>query len=207
MLIGLLALQGDYDAHQRVLQTLGAQVRLVRAPCDLKDLDGLVIPGGESTVMHRLCDRYELRRPLEALVDEAFPMLGTCAGLIFLAKTLEGTSENFTQTGLGALDVRVARNAYGAQLDSFETDLEVPTLGETIRAVFIRAPQIREIAADVEVLATHQNIPVLVRQNNVMASSFHPEIAGETRVHELWLKLVAARQTASSTKPAAETSQ
>ena len=190
MTIGLLALQGDYSAHQAVLHELGAQTKLVRAPADLDGLDGIILPGGESTTMARLLDRYQLRAPLAARLNDDLPAFGTCAGLILLAREIENTSTNFAQQSLGVLDARVARNAYGTQVDSFETDLEVPVLSETVRAVFIRAPQIRAVGADVEVLATHQGVPVLVRQNQIMAAAFHPEIAGESRLHKLWLETV-----------------
>ena len=188
MTIGLLALQGDYGAHQAILRELGVPTRLVRAPADLNDLDGLILPGGESTTMARLLDRYELRAPLTRRLQDGLPAFGTCAGLILLARELENTSTNFAQHGLGVLDARVARNAYGTQVDSFETDLEVPILNETVRAVFIRAPQIRAVGADVEVLARYEGAPVLVRKNQIMAMAFHPEIAGETRLHQLWLE-------------------
>lgn len=185
--IGILALQGDYDAHRRLLDGLGAQTTLVRRRSDLEGLDGLLIPGGESTVMSRLCERYDLAEPLQDKIGSGLPVFGTCAGLIFLARDIEGASKNFLQTTLGVLDVKVARNAYGAQIDSFETDLPVPELEENVRAVFIRAPQIKEVGANVEVLATHEGMPVLVRQGEIVALSFHPEIAGEARIHQLWL--------------------
>ena len=183
-------MQGDYGAHQKVLQELGALTKLVRAPADLDDLDGLILPGGESTTMARLLDRYQLRAPLVERLKQGLPAFGTCAGLILLARELENTSTNFAQHGLGILDARVARNAYGTQVDSFETAVEVPVLNETVRAVFIRAPQIRAVGPDVEVLAHHEGVPVLVRQNQVMAAAFHPEIAGESRLHKLWLETI-----------------
>jgi 5'-phosphate synthase pdxT subunit len=186
--IGVLALQGDYDVHCRILESLGARAKTVRSASDLADLDGLLIPGGESTVMSRLCERYDLMMPLKQNIEEGLPVFGTCAGLIFLATEVEGPSTNFNQTGLNALDVRVARNAYGTQLDSFESEIFVPELGENIRAVFIRAPQIRAVGAGVETLATHGGAPVAVRQGGIMALSFHPEIAGETRLHQMWLE-------------------
>ena len=187
MLIGLLALQGDYSAHQKVLETLGASTQLVRTRAELEEVDGLILPGGESTTMARLLDRYDLRAPLVQRLNDGLPALGTCAGLILLAREIENTSTNFVQHSLGALDVRVARNAYGTQLDSFEAQIEVPVLAGTIRAVFIRAPQILEVGAAVEVLGSYEGVPVLVRQNQIMAASFHPEIAGESRIHQLWL--------------------
>lgn len=193
MNIGLLALQGDYAAHERVLRELGASTRLVRARTDLDGLDGLIFPGGESTTMARLCDRYDLRAPLVERIENGMPAFGTCAGLILLARELENTSSVFEQRPLGVLDARVARNAYGAQADSFETQLDIPVLGETIRAVFIRAPQIRALGEGVEVLASHEGVPVLVRQNSIVAAAFHPEIAGEHRVHRLWLDAIASQ--------------
>lgn len=173
-----------------MMHELGAQTRLVRQPADLEALDGLILPGGESTTMWRLLDRYKLRAPLVERLQNGLPSFGTCAGLILLARQLDNTSTNFAQQSLGILDVRVARNAYGTQIDSFETELEVPILGESVRAVFIRAPQIREVGEQVEVLANHQGVPVLVRQNQILAAAFHPEIAGESRLHKLWLETI-----------------
>ena len=185
--IGILALQGDVSAHKITLESLGAQVKLVRAPADLEALDGLIIPGGESTVISRLCERYELFEPLRTSIGAGLPTLGTCAGLIFLSKQMEGASRTFTQQSLEMLDVRVARNAYGAQIDSFETELGVAGLEESVRAVFIRAPRIEGVGEGVEVLAKWQDAPVVVRQGSILALSFHPEIAGERRIHQMWL--------------------
>lgn len=194
MTIGILALQGDYAAHRAVLEQSGVSTHLVREPRGLEAVEGLVIPGGESTVMSRLCDRYGLREPLKKRIEEGMPVLGTCAGLIFLARSIEGASENFAQTTLGVLDIKVERNAYGAQRESFESNIHVPELGAPIRGVFIRAPRIVEVGSAVEILAVHPEpggtSPVLVRQGHLMASAFHPEIVGETRVHELWLRSV-----------------
>ncbi len=196
--IGILALQGDYSAHRATLESLGAQVELVRSPGDLPGIDGLLIPGGESTVMSRLCERYELFEPLQTQIKAGLPTFGTCAGLIFLARSLDGASQNFAQKTLGVLDVRVMRNAYGAQIDSFEADVMVSELGETVRAVFIRAPRIEAVGESVEILASHENAPVLVRQGAILALSFHPEIAGERRLHQMWLELVEKFRTASA---------
>jgi 5'-phosphate synthase pdxT subunit len=198
--IGILALQGDYDAHKRILTDLGATTHLVRSPRDLEGLDGLLIPGGESTVMSRLCERYGLSQPLQSSIQDGLPVFGTCAGLIFLAREIEGGSLNFPQTTLGVLDVLVARNAYGAQIDSFETDLPVPELNQDVCAIFIRAPQIKEVGEAVEVLARHEGAPVLVRQNRIMALSFHPEIVGESRIHQMWLDGLREAKTANSTE-------
>ena len=203
--VGVLALQGDYSAHQRLLEELGANVHFVRRASDLEEIDGLLIPGGESTVMSRLCERYELLEPLQTKIGEGMPTFGTCAGLIFLAREIGGGSLNFAQTTLGVLDVRVERNAYGAQIDSFETELEIAEIGETVRAVFIRAPRIMETGKNVEVLARFENAPVLVRQNQILALSFHPEIAGEGRIHQMWLENVrAAKNSATSFQKAAQ---
>lgn len=163
---------------------------MVRAPSDLEGLGGLLIPGGESTVMSRLCERYGLFEPLRARIGSGMPTFGTCAGLIFLSKSLEGASRNFDQKTLQMLDVGVTRNAYGAQIDSFETDLPVAELETTIRAVFIRAPRIESVGEGVEVLARWQDAPVLVRQGAILALSFHPEIAGERRIHQMWLNSI-----------------
>lgn len=194
MKIGVLALQGDFDAHRKILERCGvSQVVAVREAHQLENLDGLIIPGGESTVMSRLCDRYELWEPLREKIAGGMGALGTCAGLILLSKNIEGATRNFQQKTLGLLDVDVARNAYGAQLDSFETDVEMESeysieySQETMRAVFIRAPRIVRCGENVEVVVRHKGEPVAVRQGNIVASAFHPEIAGEARLHELWL--------------------
>ncbi|MBW3637981.1 MAG: pyridoxal 5'-phosphate synthase glutaminase subunit PdxT, partial [Armatimonadetes bacterium] len=133
------------------------------------------------------------------------PVFGTCAGLIFLARETEGTSANFEQTGLNVLDVRVARNAYGTQIESFESEIFVPELGESIRAVFIRAPQIRRVGEGVETLASHGDAPVAVRQGGIMALSFHPEIVGEDRLHRLWLDSMREATTREATTREATT--
>ena len=189
MRIGVLALQGDYQAHGRILQACGAQVLTVRDASALADLDGLVIPGGESTVMSRLCDRYGLWAPLGAKIGAGMGVFGTCAGLIFMAREISGASQNFQQKTLNILDISVERNAYGAQLDSFESDVPVPILGKIpLRGVFIRAPRIARLGEGIEVLASHDGAPVIVRQNRHLAAAFHPEIAGDARLHQLWLE-------------------
>jgi len=186
--IGLLALQGDFGAHVKVFDALGVKTRLVRSPKDLESLAGIVIPGGESTVMSRLCERYDLLEPLRERINEGLPAFGTCAGLIFLAKNIEGASLTFPQTTLGVLDCTVARNAYGAQRESFQTSVEVPELNDAVRATFIRAPRIVAQDEDVETLASWNGEAVVVRQNKIVACAFHPEIEGETRLHRLWLE-------------------
>ena len=176
-LVGVLALQGDFAAHGGVLRDLGAEVREVRVPADLEGLDGLVIPGGESTTMTLAIEREGLDGPLRELVDGGLPVLGTCAGMIML------DAEH-----LGLADYTCRRNAFGRQVRSFEADLDIPGIaGEPVRAVFIRAPWIESHGDAVEVLAEVEGHPVAARQGRMLVISFHPEIAGETRVHELWL--------------------
>ena len=181
-LIGVLALQGDFEAHGRVLTRLGADVREVRTPADLEGLDGLVIPGGESTTISLGIEREALAEPLRDLVGAGTPVLGTCAGLILLDRE-----------HLGLLDVSARRNAFGRQPRSFEADLELPGLGDPVRGVFIRAPWVEEPGPDVEVLAELDGHPVAVRQGAIMAVAFHPEIDGDSRLHEWLLERVAAR--------------
>lgn len=192
MTIGVLALQGDYASHAQILQSLGVdEVLAVRDAETLNRCDGLIIPGGESTTMSRLCDRYELWEPLREKICDGLPTFGTCAGLIMLSKEISGASKNFLQKTLRVLDVDVARNAYGPQIESFETTLEVPATNNKeagpLQVAFIRAPQITRVGDGVEVLATHNGQPVAVRQDNIIALAFHPEVVGETRLHQLWL--------------------
>jgi 5'-phosphate synthase pdxT subunit len=184
--VGVLALQGDFEAHGRVLRGLGADVREVRVPADLEGLDGLVIPGGESTTMTLGIEREGLGDPLRELAAAGTPVFGTCAGMIVLDRE-----------HLGIADYTCARNAFGRQIRSFEADLRIPGVGGApVRAVFIRAPWIAERSDEVEVLASVDGHPVAARQGNVLVISFHPEIAGETRLHELFLRDVAARVAA-----------
>jgi pyridoxal 5'-phosphate synthase pdxT subunit len=181
VLVGVLALQGDFAAHARVLRGLGAEVREVRVPADLEGLDGLVIPGGESTTMTLGIEREGLAEPLRDLAAAGTPVLGTCAGMIMLDRE-----------HLGVADWRCERNAFGRQIRSFEADLRIPGVdGPPVRAVFIRAPWIAEHGDQVEILASVDGHPVAARQGNLLAISFHPEIAGETRLHALFLGEVA----------------
>jgi pyridoxal 5'-phosphate synthase pdxT subunit len=174
--IGILAIQGDFEAHTRVLAELGAEPRIVRTPADLNGLDGLVIPGGESTTMTLGIEREGLAGPLRQLVASGTPVLGTCAGLIMLDRE-----------HLGLLDIRARRNAFGRQVRSFETELQLAGLGDgALRAVFIRAPWVEEHGDAVEVLADLDGHPVAVRQGNILAVSFHPELTDDRRLHE-WL--------------------
>jgi 5'-phosphate synthase pdxT subunit len=181
-LVGVLALQGDFEAHGKLLRRLGATPREVRTPADLEELDALVIPGGESTVMTLGIEREGLGDPLRELARSGTPVLGTCAGMIMLDRS-----------HLGVLDIDARRNAFGRQLHSFEADLDVAGVGGgPVHAVFIRAPWVAATGPGVEVLAEVQGHPVAVRQGNVIAVSFHPELTGESRLHELLLAAVAA---------------
>lgn len=178
-LVGVLALQGDFAAHRKVLERLGANVREVRVPADLEALDGLVIPGGESTTMTLGIERERLAEPLRAFHAAGRPILGTCAGLIVLDRE-----------HLGIMDIVARRNAFGRQVHSFEEDLDMGLGGGPVRAVFIRAPWIAEHGPGVEILASVDGHPVAAREGSVTAISFHPELSGETRLHERFLDLV-----------------
>jgi len=189
MKIGVLALQGAFAEHVVALRAIGVEAVEVRLPEQTLDIDGLVLPGGESTTMRHLIDRWGMRQPILDLAASGAPLFGTCAGMIVLAKEIDGGEDPI----LPLLDVAVRRNAFGRQLDSFETDLPVPLLGDQpVHAVFIRAPVIDRVGPDVDVLA---RLPdgriVAVRERNVIATSFHPELAGETRFHRLLAMLVS----------------
>jgi pyridoxal 5'-phosphate synthase pdxT subunit len=187
-LIGVMALQGDFREHVRALEKAGARSRLVRLGEDLEGLDGLVIPGGESTTMTMLMDRMGLLGAVREALSAGLPALGTCAGMIVLADRI--TDGLPGQRGLGALDISVRRNGYGAQLDSFEAELDVAGLeGDSFPAVFIRAPVVED-PGSAEVMATLEGRPVALRQGRVMALAFHPELSGDVRLHREFLKLV-----------------
>ena len=189
MKIGVLALHGAVIEHIAILRSIGVEPVTVRLPEDLAGISGLILPGGESTTMRKLATRWNLREPIMALALSGVPILGTCAGMIVVAKEIAGGEEPV----FPLIDVTVARNAFGRQLDSFETDLEMPILGDRpVHAIFIRAPIIERVGPGVEVLARlpDQRI-VAVRQRNVLAISFHPELAGETRIHRLLATMAA----------------
>jgi 5'-phosphate synthase pdxT subunit len=187
-LVGILALQGGFEAHAKLVRALGAGAIEVRRPAELAGLDALIIPGGESSVMTLGIEREGLAEPLRQLVDSGTPVLGTCAGMIMLDRD-----------HLGVLDLRARRNAFGRQLRSFEAELDVEGVdGGPVHAVFIRAPWVSEHGESVEVLAEVDGHPVAVRQGNVIAVAFHPELAGETRLHELVLGLNGYRVPARS---------
>lgn len=187
--IGVLALQGAVREHVEAIREIGAEPVPVRLPRDIDGLDALILPGGESTTMRRLIDRYGLRGPILALAGRGAPMLGTCAGMILLAARLTGE-----EPILGLLDVEVQRNAYGRQLDSYETDVDIPALGdEPLHGVFIRAPIVVDAGPAVEVLARDaQGRAIAVRQGKVLATAFHPELTRDRRLHRLLLELVPA---------------
>jgi pyridoxal 5'-phosphate synthase pdxT subunit len=189
MKIGVLALQGAFREHMTTLDAIGVQGVPVRLPEDLEGISGLILPGGESTTMRKLVDRWGLREPIMRLAERGAPLFGTCAGMIILSREIAGGEEPV----FPLLDVTVERNAFGRQLDSFEAELAVPVLGDTpVHAVFIRAPIIERTGPDVDVLARLEDGRVVaVRERNVIATSFHPELAGETRFHRLVATMAA----------------
>jgi pyridoxal 5'-phosphate synthase pdxT subunit len=186
--VGILAVQGDVREHAVALREIGAEPVEVRLPRDLVGLDALILPGGESTAMRKLIDRYGLREPIVAMARGGAPVYGTCAGMILLADRLADGEEPV----LRLLDITVQRNAYGRQLDSFEADVEIPSLGdEPLHGVFIRAPVVSEVGPEVEVLARDADgRPIAVRQGCVMATAFHPELTGDRRLHRLLLEQI-----------------
>jgi 5'-phosphate synthase pdxT subunit len=190
--IGVLALQGDVREHARVLTDLGADVELVRRPIELAAVDGLVIPGGESSVIDKLSRAFGMREPIRDAIAAGMPVYGTCAGLILLADRI--TDGIAGQQTFGGLDVTVQRNAFGSQVDSFETELDVPALGEPpVHAVFIRAPLVLDAGTEVETLASLDDGRVVaVRQGPLLGTAFHPEVTGEHRFHALFLDSVRA---------------
>jgi 5'-phosphate synthase pdxT subunit len=192
MRIGVLALQGDFQEHMRMLYTLGAQAVEVRRADELDGIDGVVIPGGESTTIRLLLNESKLSTELRRRIASGLPTLGTCAGMIVLARRVDGAPSD----GLDALDIDVRRNAFGRQVDSFETDLDVPDLGEPpVHAVFIRAPIVERAEPWVNVLARLDDGRIVaVRQNAVVGLSFHPEVTTDPRFHEYFMNIVAARE-------------
>ena len=183
--IGVLALQGAFEAHAKALEALGVTAKLIRNPAELKDLDGLIIPGGESTTFLKFLERDGFLDVLQSFV-EATPTFGTCAGAILLANHVE----NPTQKSLAVLDITVERNAYGRQIDSAILTAPTKLEGDPLEMVFIRAPRITHTGPGVETLAERDGFPVLVRQGHLLAATFHPELSADTRVHQLFLDLV-----------------
>ncbi len=186
--IGVLALQGAFIEHIKILGQLGAEAVPVRLPDELRDLDGIVIPGGESTTIGKLMEGWNITPVLKEIISTGFPVLGTCAGMILLASQVTGTNGY----SLGVMDIAVKRNAFGRQVDSFEVDLPIPVLGEEpFHAVFIRAPRIENVGADIQVLAKlPDETPVAARCRNIVVASFHPELTRDTRLHAYFLSIV-----------------
>ena len=190
MKVGVLALQGAFASHAAMLGEAGATPIEVRRAHELAEVDALVMPGGESTTMSMLLDIAELREPLAGRLADGMPVFGTCAGMILLAvEVLDGRSD---QRSMGAIDLDVRRNGYGRQVDSFETELAVEGFDDAFHGVFIRSPVVERIGPDVEVLAEVEGRPVLCRQGNVLVASFHPELAGDIRIHRRFLEAAFA---------------
>lgn len=196
--IGVLALQGAFIEHIHRLREVGADAVEVRLPSDLAGVDGLIIPGGESTTIGRLMDWYELKEPVIQMANEGKPVWGTCAGMILLASDVDPDSRAQHQPLLGLMDITVRRNAFGSQLDSFEADLEMPAISdEPIPTVFIRAPIVSDTGDNVEILGRLADGKIVaVRQENMVATAFHPELTGDRRLHSWFLKLVNASVSA-----------
>ena len=203
--IGVLAVQGDVREHLHALSSLGVHATGVRRPRELDHVDALVIPGGESTTMDKLVRAFDLQEPLRKRIADGMPVYGSCAGMIMLADRIAGARPD--QETLGGLDITVRRNAFGRQVDSFEEDLHIPLIAErttapaghpvTFRAVFIRAPWVEDMGKAVEVLATVEDGPaagrvVAIRQGNLLATSFHPEVTGDHRIHDFFTQMVRA---------------
>ncbi len=182
---GVLALQGDFREHALVFEVAGATPVEVRTPADLEGVDCLAIPGGESTTISKLALAYDLVEPIRQRANAGMPILGTCAGMILLAKRVDGG-----EPLLGLMDIAVQRNAYGRQVDSFEADLDVKGIEHPVRGVFIRAPWIEHVGAGVEVLAEFEGRPVVLEEGNLLVASFHPELVGEPGLHRYVLKKV-----------------
>jgi pyridoxal 5'-phosphate synthase pdxT subunit len=179
---GVLALQGDVREHARMLELVGATPVEVRTPRDLAEVDALVIPGGESTTIAKLARAFDLVEPVRARIAAGMPVLGTCAGMIVLARRVEGGEPLFD-----VLDIGVERNAYGRQVDSFETDVSVSGFDHDVRGVFIRAPRVTDVGVGVEVLARHEGAPVVLREGTLLVASFHPELVGDPSLHRYLL--------------------
>ena len=184
--VGVLALQGDVREHLRILDSLGAEAVEVKHSVQIAEVDALVIPGGESTTIGKMAVRFGLVDPIRSSIHRGLPVYGTCAGMILLADSVtEGD-----QPLIGSLDVMVRRNAFGRQNESFEADIEIEGLDAPFRAVFIRAPWIEKVGAEVDVLATVEEHAVMVRQGNILATSFHPELTGDGRIHQMLLDMI-----------------
>ncbi len=184
--VGVLAFQGDFREHLAMLESLGVEARSVKTPEALASVDALIIPGGESTTIGKMAARFGLLEPLRESIGDGLPVYGTCAGMILLSASLtEGD-----QPLIGGLDVVVRRNAFGRQNESFEAALDITGLEEPFEAVFIRAPWVEKVGSEVEVLAEVDEHPVMVRQGNILATSFHPELTGDNRIHQMLLEMI-----------------
>jgi 5'-phosphate synthase pdxT subunit len=190
--IAVLALQGDFEAHRKALSEIERESFEAKRPADLASADGLILPGGESTTLWKFFEMEPWEEALAAFARSGRPILGTCAGAIVLAREVE----NPAQRALDLIDIVIERNAYGRQVDSFIADVDCPSLGDPLPAVFIRAPRIRRVGESVEVLGRHLGEPVLVRQDNVVAASFHPELTPDRRLHRLVFAPESARRSA-----------
>jgi pyridoxal 5'-phosphate synthase pdxT subunit len=185
--VGVLGLQGDVREHKHALESAGAAAVVVKRPEELQSVDALVLPGGESTTIGKLLDRFGLLEPLAARARAGMPMYGTCAGMILMARGTTG--DHAAPLRLDVMDITVRRNAYGRQVDSFEADVNIGEI-KGFRAVFIRAPLVEAVGDGVDVLGEHDDHPVIVRQGHLLASSFHPEMTGDPRVHEYFVREV-----------------
>ncbi|WP_339158110.1 pyridoxal 5'-phosphate synthase glutaminase subunit PdxT [Paenibacillus sp. FSL W8-0186] len=193
MKVGVLALQGAVAEHIRSIESTGAEGVAVKQPEQLLDIDGLIIPGGESTTIGKLMRKYGFIEAIQQFSSEGKPLFGTCAGLIVMAKKIDGGEEPH----LGVMDISVSRNAFGRQRESFETDLEVKGLEEPLRAVFIRAPLITEVGESVEVLSTYNDEIVTACQGHLLVSSFHPELTDDASLHKYFTEMIQANKTAA----------
>lgn len=190
--VGVLAYQGDVREHLRILDQLGVRSLEVRVPADLDRVDGLIVPGGESTVIGKLAARYGLLEPLRRAARAGLPVMGTCAGMIFMAREVEGPAQEL----LGVMDVRVRRNAFGPQVASFEAEVDVKGVdGGPVSGAFIRAPWISQAGPEVDVLAEIDGRPIAARQGNLLALAFHPELTGDVRLHRWFVDLARAAHT------------
>ena len=187
MKVGVLAYQGDVREHIQTLQRLKIEAVPVRRPTELREIQGLIIPGGESTTIGKLMKEDGFFEPLKALVEEGFPVYGSCAGLVLLARSL---TDSFEQPLLGLMDIKVKRNAYGRQRESFEEKIKIKGFKSPFLAVFIRAPRIEEWGEKVDVLAEYQGKPVMAREGNILVTSFHPELTEDLRVHRYFLQMI-----------------
>jgi pyridoxal 5'-phosphate synthase pdxT subunit len=187
MKVGVLGLQGDVREHMRAIRSAGATATVVKTVAELADADALVMPGGESTTIGKLLDRFNLLEPIVERARAGMLLYGTCAGMILMAKEIVG--EHDAPKGLELMDITVQRNAYGRQIASFEAEVSVTGMDDPFPAVFIRAPVVESVGPDVDVLATYDDVPVLVRQDHLLASSFHPEMTGDGRIHELFVEM------------------